>query len=231
MIDAVITAITKANRRKSLYHFTRVRNLPTIAHFDALLSSNHISPHLAGERRSEAKKVNFNDFSVTINAHIRIPDSMIDPGITQEQFRLCLDQHVFFWPTLKDCQKMMDTYARRETEEDFAVLEFDAYSLLFEHYSSVKLSKYDSGSSPRFPAHCSYKKSLGMFLPLLSFKSIMNKTVPTNASEVREVLIEDQLTNVSRYLRAVYVDRSQVVPECWSDLVKPMAELQVRNAE
>jgi hypothetical protein len=59
------------------------------------------------------------------------------------------------------------------------------------------LSKYDSGSSPRFPTHCSYKKSPSMFLPLSEFKSIMNNTVPVKASEIREVLIEDQVNNVS----------------------------------
>jgi hypothetical protein len=169
MRDADITAIIKAKRRKSLYHFTRVRNLPVIAHFDALLSSYKINPHFAGERRSEAKEVGYYEYSITINAHLRIPDSMIDTAITQEQFRACLDRHVFFWPTLKDCQKMMDTYTRREPDEGFAILEFDAYSLLLGHYSSVKLSKYDSGSSPRFPTRCFYKKSPDMFLPLIVF--------------------------------------------------------------
>ncbi|NOU97022.1 hypothetical protein GC093_27920 [Paenibacillus sp. LMG 31456] len=231
MKAAIINAITKAKSRKSLYHFTRVTNLSAIAHYDALLSSYNISPHLAGERRSEARVVNYYEFSVTLNAHLRIPDSMIDHGITQEQFRECLNRHVFFWPTLKDCQKMMDTYARREPEEGFAVLEFDANSLLAEHFSSVKLSKYDSGSSPRFPKHCSYKKSLAMFLPLRSFKSIMNKLVPTNASEIKEVLIEDQVNNVSQYLRTVYVDSSKVIPLCWRDLAKPMGDLQVIKSE
>ncbi|WP_141335641.1 MULTISPECIES: hypothetical protein [unclassified Paenibacillus] len=230
MKEAVITAITKATSRKSLYHFTRVRNLPAIAHFDALLSSYNLNPHGAGERRSEAKEVNYHEYSVTINAHLRIPDSMIDAETTQEQFRACLDRHVFFWPTLKDCQKMMDTYTRREPDERFAILEFDAYFLLLEHYSAVKLSKYDSGSSPRFPTLCSYKKSPDMFLPLNGFKIILNNIVPTKASEIREVLIEDQVINVSKYLRAVYVDNCKVIPECWRDRAKPLADLQVMKS-
>ncbi|BBH19723.1 hypothetical protein Back11_10680 [Paenibacillus baekrokdamisoli] len=223
--DAIITAITKAKGRKSLYHFTRVRNLPAIAHFDSLLSSYNINPHFAGERRSEAKEVNYDEYLITINAHLRIPDSMIAAACTQEQFRAYLDRHVFFWPTIKDCQKMLDSYTRREPDEGFAILQFDAYSLLLEHYSAVKLSKYDSGSAPRFPKHCSYKKSPEMFLPLNGFKRIMNNTVPTKASEIREVLIEDQVIKLSKYLRSVYVDNCNVVPECWRDLAKPQARI------
>lgn len=226
MKDAVITAVTKAKSRKSLYHFTRVRNLPAIAHFDALLSSYNIDPHFSGERRSEAKEVIYDEFSITINAHLRIPDRMIDAAITQEQFRACLDQHVFFWPTLKDCLKMMDTYARRESDEGFAILEFDANSLLWENYSAVKLSKYDSGSSPRYPTHCSYKKSPAMFLPLNRFKSVWNNTVPVKASEIREVLIEERVKNVSNYLQSVYVDHREDVPDCWRSLVRPLADLR-----
>ncbi|MFD0694728.1 DUF7002 family protein [Paenibacillus sp. GCM10027628] len=226
----VIAAITKPKSRKSLYHFTRVRNLPAIAHFDALFSSYKVNPHFEGERRPEAREVAYAEYSITINAHLKIHESMIDTATTQEQFRAYLDRHVFFWPTLKDCRKMMETYARREPEEAFAVLEFDAFSLLMEHHRAVKLSKYDSGSSPRFPNRCTYKKSPEMFLPLEYFKSILNKTVPANASEIREVLIEEQVINVSKYLRAVYVDNCKAIPECWSELAKPQADLQVRSS-
>src|SRR5690348_1136398 len=132
MSDANVTTITKAKSRKRLFHFTRARSLSAIAHFDALLSSYIINPFFAGDRRLYAEKVNYNEYSITINAHLRILNSMIDATITQEQFRACLDRHVFFWPTLRDCQKMMGTYARREPDEGFAVLEFDAYSLLSE---------------------------------------------------------------------------------------------------
>ncbi|TXK85192.1 DUF7002 family protein [Paenibacillus sp. N3.4] len=225
MRDTVITAITKAMNRQSLYHFTRRRNLPAIAHFDALLSSYHINPLLPGERRLEIKEVNVDEQLMTINAHLRIPDSMLEVGITQEQFRACLDRHVFFWPTKKDCRKMLDTYARREPDEGFAVLEFDAYSLLTAYYSSVKLSKYDSGSSPRFPKHCFYKKSLDMFLPIDNFKSVWNHTIPTKPSEIREVLIEERVSNVSHYLRTVYVDHSELIPERWKSRAKPLASL------
>jgi hypothetical protein len=122
--EAVLLAITKSKGRKSLYHFTRVRNLPAIVHNDALFSSYHLYPHHAGERRSIVKEVKYFDHTVTINAHLRIADSMIDADCTQEQFRAYLDQHVFFWPTIKDCRKMLDTYKRREPDEAFVILEF-----------------------------------------------------------------------------------------------------------
>ncbi|WP_409346728.1 DUF7002 family protein [Paenibacillus sp. MBLB4367] len=229
MNEAVIATITKAKSRQSLYHFTRARNLPVIAHFDALLSSNCTNPASAGERRTKAMQVNYENYSITINAHLRIPDRMIDAASSQEQFRTCLDRHVFFWPTRKDCRKMMDTYARREPDERFAVLEFDAHSLIMEHYAAVKLSKYDSGSAPRFPASCSYKKSPEMFLPISSFKRIMNNTVPTVPSEIREVLIEDRVMNVSKHLRAVYAGDCQTIPERWKERAKPLSDMETEG--
>ncbi|NHN30816.1 DUF7002 family protein [Paenibacillus agricola] len=222
MNHAIVAAITKTKSRQSLFHFTRVDNLAAIAHFDALFSSHRINPDFTGERRLVAERVDFGGNWVTINAHLRIANSMIDASTTQEEFRACLDRHVFLWPTLRDCQKMIGTYMRREPEGGFAVLEFDAYSLLVEHDSAVKLSKYDSGSSPRFPIHCSYKKSPAMFLPLDQFKLLINHTVPVKASEVREVLVEDQVTGVSKHLRAVYVEIREDVPECWRSLSKPL---------
>ncbi|OPA73266.1 hypothetical protein BVG16_29755 [Paenibacillus selenitireducens] len=226
MRETIIATITKTNNRTSLYHFTRASNLQAIVHFDALFASNKIHPWSIGERRAEPIQVNYQDYAITINSHIKIPDVMIDPANTQEQFRACLDQHVFFWPTLKDCRKMMDTYARREPEERFVVLEIDAYSLLFDYYPVVKITKYDSGSSPRFPARCSYKKSRDIFLPLQHFKSIVNNTVPTKASEVREVLIEEQVHNLSKYILAIYIEDIEDIPACWRGLGKPIADLQ-----
>ncbi|UVI27753.1 DUF7002 family protein [Paenibacillus spongiae] len=228
MRDAVIAAITKASSRKSLYHFTRARNLPTIAYFDALMSSSKINPHAAGERRQEVHEVIYSGCAITINAHLRIPDQMMDASCTQEQFRTHLDRHVFFWPTWRDCQTMMESYARREPDERFAVLKFDAYPLLAACYSAVKLSKYDSGSSPRYPKHCNYKKSPRMFLPINIFnsQSKSNSPVPTKPSEIREILIEDQVMNVSRYLQAIYVEHDDDVPVRWRELAKHQADLR-----
>ncbi|MEK8127259.1 hypothetical protein WMW72_04965 [Paenibacillus filicis] len=224
-LDVLIAAITKSKNRKFLYHFTRAANLPAIAHFDALWSSGVLYPEGAGERRTGARQVRYRDYVMTINAHLRILDSMLDDSTTQEQFRSTLDQHVFLWPTLRDCRKMMETYARREPEEAFAVLEFDAFTLLAEHASHVKLSKYDSGSSPRFPKLCMYKKSPDMFLPLSEFKTVLRQAVPAKASEVREVLIEGQVRQLSRHLRSVYVQSGTDIPERWMGLAKSWSEL------
>lgn len=226
MREAIVAEITRTVNRKSLFHFTRAENLTAIAHFDSLWSSSRIDPRLTGERRLRAMKVTSDEYSMTINAHLKIPDIMMDASITQEQFRTCLDRHVFFWPTLKDCRKMMDTYARREPEERFAVLEFDANCLMIGNYSAVKLSKYDSGSAPRFPKTCSYRKSLEMFLPLDQFKLVSSTVVPSNASDIREVLIEDRVMNISDCLQSVYVDRCEEAPMLWRSLARPMAELR-----
>ncbi|CAN7579312.1 hypothetical protein LJR153_004233 [Paenibacillus sp. LjRoot153] len=226
MTDTLIADITKSKGRKFLYHFTRVSNLPAIAYLDTLLSSGQMNPHSTGERRSEPEKLKYIDFTVTINAHLRIPDMMIDPTTTQEQFRAGLDQHVFFWPTLRDCQKMMDTYTRREPEAGFAVLKLDAIKIMTNHYTSTKLSKYDSGSSPRFPANCSYKKSEAMFLPLQDFKRVSNRVVPTQASEIKEVLIADRVQDVSNYLLAIYIEDDQTVPDSWRMLARPWQDLR-----
>jgi hypothetical protein len=225
----VVAAITKAESRKRLFHFTRASNLPAIAHYDALLSSHTINPFMAGDRRLKAMKVSLQNHSITLNAHLKIPDSLIDASITQEQFRACLDSHVFFWPTVRDCQKMMETYTRREPEEGFAVLEFNAYSLLIAHYGAVKLSKYDSGSSPRFPARCLYKKSPDILLPINQFKMVSTSNVPAKPSEIKEIVIEEQVNKISQYLQAVYIEHDQDVPERWKRLIRPLASFQDVN--
>jgi hypothetical protein len=227
MTDSRISAITKPKGRKVLYHFTRVSNLPLIARFDALFSSHHLHPHGTGERRSKPIIVAYEDLVMTLNVHLRIPDSMIDPSTTQEQFRAALDRNVFFWPTLRDCQKMIETYARREPEEAFAVMTFDAYSLISNHASSVFLSKYDSGSSPRFPTNCSYRKSEAMFLPLHQFQLVLNQLVPAKSSEIKEVLIEEKVEGVSKDLLAIYVKEAASVPEKWRALTRLWEDLYI----
>jgi hypothetical protein len=227
MFDAaIVTAVTKASSRKSLFHFTRVSNLSAMADFDTLFSSNQFTPEASGARRLKATKVQVNERFITINAHLRIPDRMFDAGITQEQFRTYLDRHVFFWPTLKDCQKMLDTYKRREPSEKFAVLELDAYTLLAEHFECAKLTKYDSGSAPRFPNKCTYKKSLDIFLPLKSFMSVLNPIVPIKPSEIREVLIEDRVTQLSAYLQVIWIDHSEDLPERWRGQMRSLVDLK-----
>ncbi|UKS30509.1 hypothetical protein LOZ80_16810 [Paenibacillus sp. HWE-109] len=225
MSSTIISAITKANSRKSLFHFTRTTNLPAIAYLDKLLSSYALYPEFAGERRTTAKQVRYQNYQVTINAHLRISEEMIDPASTLEQFRACLDQHVFFWPTAKDCRKMVETYAGREPEQGFAVLEFDAISLLTAYFGRVKLSKYDSGSSPRFPKSCTYRKSPAMFLPLGQFQTINNNLVPTKPSDIKEVLIKDHVSDVSHYLRTLYMDDTRNVPPHWGAQTMPLASL------
>jgi hypothetical protein len=228
--DTAAAYITKSSTRKTLYHFTRASNLPAMAYFDSLFSSQHLQGQPTAERRQKVMKVNYADYGVLLNAHLKIPDEMIDESTTQQAFRACLDRHVFLWPTLKDCRKMLDTYRRREPNESFAVLAFDAYSLMAACEASVKLSKYDSGSSPRFPHLCSYKKSPAMFLPLEQFKKVSNRLVPERVSDIREVLIEDRVSFITRYLRAIYIADEQEVPPRWREYAATLDHLKEMNS-
>lgn len=178
------------------------------------------------DRRLTSRQVNYLGFDITINAHLRISDSVMDPSTTLHQFRAYLDRHVFFWPTKRDCQKMLDTYMRREPHEAFAVLELNSRLLLSEYFDTVKLSKYDSGSSPRFPTRCSYKKSLHMFLPLPQFETVRNHVVPAKPSEIKEVLVEGKVNDLSRYLQAIYCNHEEDIPKRWRNLARPLAKIR-----
>ncbi|MEW9700362.1 hypothetical protein [Paenibacillus sp. SI8] len=217
-----IARITKSAGRKSVYHFTRARNLSAIAHFDSLWSSHRILPYSEGDRRLAIKEVCHRGFEITVNAHLRIPADMMEGDCTVEQFRSYLDRHVFFWPTRQDCLKMLTTYQRREPSEHFAVLELEASPLLLAHWKSVRLSKYDSGSSPRFPKHCMYRKSPEMFLSLADFGNKNNYTVPVKPSEIKEILIENQVRFITHLLKAVYTDNLEDIPINWLGFSKSL---------
>ncbi|KJD44721.1 hypothetical protein [Paenibacillus terrae] len=64
MDNTIVTAITKAKNRNSLFHFTRVCNVSVIAHFDAILSSYQINHHIAGERRVKAVQVDYEGYMI-----------------------------------------------------------------------------------------------------------------------------------------------------------------------
>ncbi|MCS7459807.1 hypothetical protein N0M98_06595 [Paenibacillus doosanensis] len=203
--------------------------MPAIAHFDALLSSRGICSSPDRERRLTAQKIMCGNYEMTINPHLKIADAMLDSDVTQEQFRDILNRHVFFWPTLQACRKMMDTYTRREPATEFAVLRLDAGAFLTDFYDRIKLSKYDSGSSPRYPNRCFYKKSAAMFLPLERFGLTDDSLVPGKPSDILEVLVEKEAAPISPYLQAVYTSRSESVPGKWKKLWRTYEELQCRS--
>ncbi|AZN41395.1 DUF7002 family protein [Paenibacillus albus] len=214
-IDEIVNKVTKSSLRKSLYHFTRARNLDSVAHLDALYSSIAADPALAHESRSSRIELQLHGRVFVANAHLQITDQVMDANTTQRQFQQHLDRHVFFWPTRRSCLKMLEMYSKREPDERFVVLQLDAEALLSDYFEDVKLSKYDSGSSPRYPARVSYKKSLRMFLPLQQFETIKESYLPTKPSEIYEVLVEGKVTNLSRYLQAIYCKRDTNIPESW----------------
>lgn len=223
MKHSLIAAITKSPLRTSLYHFTRARNLPAMAALDALFAPAVLSPeHAAGARRTTALQIEYAGQPVVLNSHLRITPEAMDPSTTPEQFRLCLDRHVFLWPTWRDCLAMAAMYSRREPGEVFAILKFDASELLIDQFDRIKLSKYDSGSSPRFPHRMSYRKSCGMLLPLTEFMSATGQAIPTKPSEIKEVLVEGQISPLSRYLQTVYCSEPQLVPDSWQPVCQPL---------
>ena len=225
MYEDIAARITRSPGRQRLFHFTRARNLPLIAALDCLLSSSSISQKETGERRIQPKHVDLELGAATINAHLRIAPQMFAVDTTPESFRAYLDRHVFFWPTLRDCRYMMATYTRREPGESFAVLAFDAEALMTRHACYVKLSKYDSGSSPRYPGRTGYRKSLGMFLPLGQFPGTAALAQPERPAEIREVLIERNVEHLSADLQAVYTDNREMLPEVWLKRQRAFAEL------
>jgi hypothetical protein len=224
----IIEHITKNPLRKSLFHFTRARNLPAIAHHDSLYSSYSVSPPFSDCFRETTLEVDFGGWNVTLNPHLRISDAVMDPDTSKRQFRIGLDQHVFFWPTKRDCQKMLETYKRREPNERFVVIRLNAAPLIRDHYDHVKLTKYDSGSSPRYPNRCSYKKSLSLFLPIFKFGTYKDKMVPSKPSEIREVLVEGKVSQLSKYLQTIYCESVEDVPEQWQYAAKALTEFEMR---
>ena len=54
-----------------------------------------------------------------------------------------------------------------------------------------------------------------MFLPLDQFEIVRENDVPSKPSEIREVLVEKKVTNLSRYLQAIYCKNSKEIPEGW----------------
>ncbi|MFS0722496.1 DUF7002 family protein [Paenibacillus sp. 1P07SE] len=225
----IITAITRSSSRKHLYHMTRVTNLAHIALTDKLLASSRMVPQLSGTIRDRPVEVAIDAYTVTVNAHLRIPEAMMAPGISRAAFHAYLDKHVFCWPTKRDCRYMIDSYGRREPSETVAVMELEAASLLMDHGRRVKLSRYDSGSAPRYPGRCSYRKSPAMFVRLESFGRREAPWVPTIPSQIREVLIEEEVGPLSDYISTLYCDEWKAVPACWQNIRKPLSALAVES--
>jgi hypothetical protein len=223
--ELLVALVTRSNGRKSLYHFTRMSNLLSMATSDSLCSAEKSLPLAVYQKRAAPVILSAHDQTITLNAHLRIVDSAIHPDLTQLEFFAFIDKHVFFCPTVREVQKFLANYSRREPKESFAILQFNARSLLLDHFNSIKLSKYDSGSSPRFPNQSTYKKSLEMFMPLMQFGTRQDRLVPVKSSEIHEILIEHEVVSITKHLEAVYTDLQETVPLSWKHLWKPLSEI------
>ncbi|OKP94220.1 hypothetical protein [Paenibacillus sp. P46E] len=223
MNHCIIAAITKSPLRASLYHFTRASNLQGMAALDGIFASALLYPEYAnGIRRTEAWKTVYNGQHAVLNSHLRITPEAMEAGTTAEQFRACLDRHVFLWPTERDCMSMAAMYSRREPGETFAILKLDALKLLTDHFDHIRLSKYDSGSSPRYPHRMSYRKSCKMLLPIGLFMIENGPSIPAKPSEIKEVLVAYSLTPLSRYLQTIYCSGQDLVPAAWRGIHEPL---------
>jgi hypothetical protein len=231
MKTEVVRSITNGPERKSLYHFTRVDNLASMADSDTLYASQVIHPNPEGERRTDKEIYQIKGNKAILNAHLKISPEMMDIDTTIGQFRLFLDQHVFLWPTPRLCKQMLNMYSRREPCEKFAVLQLDAYPLLFDHYDHVLLSKYDAGSMPRYPKRTSYRKTLRMFLPLDEFRQRGDSLVPRIPSQIHEIMIRHSVLSLHSYLQAVYCAETTDVPKSWAHLHKSLRDLQLPTSQ
>lgn len=224
-VTRVIHAMTRSKGRKRLYHMTRAENLPLIEQMNRLLSSQQLAPHLSGMLREQPITTVYEPFTVTLNAHLHIPESMMATGVSRLAFHAFLDRHVFCWPTIRECQYMIASYARREPGQPVCVLELDAAALLQDHAERVKLSRYDSGSAPRYPQRCNYRKSPAMFLKLDELGQRQETWLPSKPSDIREVLIEDSIDQLSKYLFHIYSTNQEAIPACWRPLWRPLSDL------
>lgn len=224
MNEAIIEKI--ARMRPLLYHFTRVANLPSIISSDRLLSANSLHPCGPDNRRTQPVEILHPAGIAILNPHLRIADSMMAEGVSQEDFRSWLNRHVFFWPTVRDCLQMLEVYRRREPNSRFCVLALDTRLLLAAHYANIRLTRYDSGSSPRFPHRCSYRKSPELFLPLHQFGSSTRADTPASVPEIKEVLADGRVTGIAQLLRVIYIQPGEELPDSWSRLRRPLEDLQ-----
>ncbi|KPV45694.1 DUF7002 family protein [Alicyclobacillus ferrooxydans] len=133
----IVQRITNTPKRKSLYHFTRVDNLASIAASGALYASDVIQTNPNGERRPRTEIHEIDDHQVILNAHLQISPDIMDADTSVGQFRAFLDEHVFLWPTLRLYQQMLQMYTRREPGEQFAVLQLGC---LYSHDQSLRPS-------------------------------------------------------------------------------------------
>jgi hypothetical protein len=59
-----------------------------------------------------------------------------------------------------------------------------------------------------------------MFLPIAQFGSCTDELVPTKPSEIREVLVFQEVTQLSNYLQIIYCEPPIHVPERWQQAVR-----------
>jgi hypothetical protein len=211
----IVSRITNSPIREFLFHNTDIRNLNSIAHFDAMFSCHRVDPTLSQQRRTTSITTSYQGQVFIANDQLKIHDSMMATGITKQAFRAYLDKHVFFWPTYSDCKRMYTSYVRRQPNNQRVIFKFRAFDLLLSNFSRTKICKYNSGSNPLNIHACSYRKGPHIFLPANDFEVVQRHDVPTSPTEIREVLVEGEVVNISRYIEKIYCPNINMLPVSW----------------
>lgn len=216
----IVSTITNSSGRKFLFHNTDLRNIESIAYTDTLYSCQSVDPSLSYRRRTEAIAINFNGFKFVANDQLKIHDEMMAPGVSKKAFRTFLDKHVFFWATHTDCKRMYKSYERKQPKNKRVVFKFNASDLLLQNFPRVKLCKYNSGSNPLNIRACNYRKGPHIFLPARLFLSKHSDDVPTSPAQIREILIEEKVKHISKYIDTIYCHNKSDLPSHWKKFYK-----------
>lgn len=211
----IVNSLTHLDHRHYFYHYTDARNIHSIFNKNALYSCQAIDPTLSLTRRVQSTQTTLDGITMYANDQLRIAESMFQEGTTPQQFRTHLDQHVFFWPTLTNLKKMLESYQKRQPGAEKIVFKINARQLLIDYFHDVFLSKYNSGSSPLYPSSCNYRKSTAMFLPINNFRNPANLAQPSSVAEVYEVLVRGRVENLDTYINTIYCGSVDSLPEDW----------------
>ncbi|MBC9784988.1 hypothetical protein H1S01_10755 [Heliobacterium chlorum] len=210
-------------RYASLYHYTDIQNLESIQSSNTLISCNSVDPNLSKDRRSKPIETIYNEKTFIANDQLEIVNSMFADGITPHDFRKFLDRHVFFWLNKGDCLSMFGSYKRRIPQKKAAIIVFNAQTILSACWDSTKFCKYNSGSSPQNPSSCTYKKNFDIFLPANCLGTNRCPHVPTKVSEIKEVLVESKVMNLSDHVEKVFTESVDQIPRDWQDYYCPIS--------
>ncbi|WP_288185008.1 hypothetical protein [uncultured Sporomusa sp.] len=214
-VNKFIEDVIKDDSYSNLYHYTDLRNLESIYYFNKLISCAIASPSLSVSRRKCPQEINYQGHVFIANDQLPISETIMEYGCLVQQFRQFLDRHVFFWLRRNDCRIMYKSYARRNHNKQAVIFVLNSRLLIQHNFHRIKLCKYNSGSSPLYPQTCNYRKSPNIFVQASEFGLTSNSTHPSKANDIKEILVEDQVADLSIYIQQIYTSSNSVLPDPW----------------